>query len=123
MELEMLMGPSVALPFGDVAAPSNVGSQRQLQVEFEVERQLAIHGRGADMANRIVLVQETIDLAGYIPEELIPRGETNSGIPKARSFWRTSSSPCRQGHDHPDAYDGSSERQILVACSTGRSTK
>lgn len=88
MELEMLMGPGVALPFADIAAPNDAGSQRQLKFELEVERQLAIHGRAADLANRIVLAQETIGLAGYVPENLIPRGDTNSGIPKARAFWK-----------------------------------
>ena len=87
VELEMLMGPDVAMPIGDIAAPNNVGSRRQLDLELEVERQLAIHGRKADLANRIVLAQETLDLVGYVPKELIPGGETNSGIPKARAFW------------------------------------
>lgn len=86
IELEMLRGPDVALPHGDIQAPQHVGSQRQLELEREVEETLAVHGRGGDMANRIVLTQEALDLTEYIPAALLPDGNTNSGIPKSRKF-------------------------------------
>lgn len=88
MELEMLMGPDVALPHGNIAAPDIAGSKRQLELELDVERQLLKHGRSGDLPNRIVLAQETLDLASQVPRELIPTGNTHSGIPKARAFWR-----------------------------------
>lgn len=72
LELEMLRGPDVALPHGDMHAPQHIGSQRQLDLENEVEKNLAIHGRGGDMANRIVLAQEAHDLAKHIPDGMLP---------------------------------------------------
>ncbi len=42
----------------------------------------------ANLADRIVLAQETIDVVDYVPEALVPVGETNSRIPKSRAFWK-----------------------------------
>lgn len=84
LELEMLRGPDVTLPHGDMQAPQHIGSQRQLELEHEVETTLATHGRGGDLANRIVLGQEVLDLAEHIPDDVLPEGTTRSGIPKSR---------------------------------------
>ena len=87
LELEMLRGPNFTLLHGDMQAPQQVGGQRQHDLELEVEQKLVIHGRSGDMANRIVMTQETLELAGAIPEDLIPEGTTQSRIPKARKFF------------------------------------
>lgn len=67
IELEMLRGPDVTLPHGDMQAPQHIGSQRQLELEHEVENNLAIHGRDGDLANRIVLAQEALVHAHVLP--------------------------------------------------------
>jgi hypothetical protein len=48
LELEMLRGPDATLPHGDIQAPQHIGSQRQLELEREVENNLTIHGRGGE---------------------------------------------------------------------------
>lgn len=71
----------------DAAARRHPGSAAHrfaTSAEREVENNLTIHGRSGDMANRIVLAQEGLDLARHVPEDLLPEGTTQSGIPKSR---------------------------------------
>lgn len=68
VERELLVGPSERLPSGGVQRPSDEFSLRQLEFERDTAKRLIDEGHSSDLAHRLVLAQETMDLAELLPE-------------------------------------------------------
>jgi hypothetical protein len=66
LELMLLAGPPERLPFGDMALPTRAYDQRQLDFELETAARLQEHGHSADLARRVVLAQEAVDVMAIL---------------------------------------------------------
>ncbi len=62
LELEMLAGPQFQLPALGIARPNEIDSKRQLDYELGTRDQLRAANGDSDLARRLVLGQEALDL-------------------------------------------------------------